>query len=122
MARAGDGTPRSNKRRRQKTLQKRVSDEELARFIERAQDAGYDHHRDYLSALILGESEVVRRDRQDLLRIRGELNKHSSNLNQIAHAANAGRIAALSADDRRLIEAARAAVLDLSNQILDALR
>ena len=40
----------------------------------------------------------------------GELGKQGSNLNQLAYAVNAGRLTALSADDRRVIDQTRIAV------------
>ncbi|MCL3883894.1 hypothetical protein [Marivita sp. GX14005] len=117
MARAGDGAPRSNRRRRNNLLQKRVNDEELDRFIARAREAGFHDHRDYHGALISGEAGFDRRERHDLLRILGELGKHGSNLNQLAYAVNAGRLTALSADDLRGIHEARIAVEKAAAQI-----
>lgn len=110
MARAGDGKQRSNRRRRHNLLQQRMDDEELAGFIERARKAGFQDHRDYHGALISGEAGFDRRERHDLLRIHGELGKQGSNLNQLAYAVNAGRLTALSADDRHVIHEARIAV------------
>lgn len=117
MARAGDGTQRSNRRRRQNTLQKRVDDEELDRFIARAHAAGFQDHRDFHAALISGEVEFDRRERHDLLRILGELGKQGSNLNQITYAVNAGRLTALTANDLRVIDETRAAVEAVAAQI-----
>ena len=122
MAKAGDGQERSDKRRRHHLLQKRVDGDELARFIERAHDAGFLDHRDYLGAFVYGEIEIDRRERHDLIRILGELGKHGSNLNQIAHAANSGKITALSANDLRMIEDTRAAIKVLGSQIREALK
>ena len=110
MARAGDGKQRSNRRRRHNLLQQRVDDEELAGFIARARKAGYEDHREFHSALIYGDAGFDRRERHDLLRIHGELGKQGSNLNQLAYAVNAGRLTALSADDRRVIDQTRIAV------------
>lgn len=110
MARAGDGKQRSNRRRRNNLLQQRVDDDELDRFISRARKAGYEDHRAFHAALISGDAGFDRRERHDLLRIKGELGKEGSNLNQIAHAVNTGRIAALTADDLRVIDQARIAV------------
>ena len=117
MARAGDGEQRSNRRRRQNLLQKRVDDDELEDFIKRARKAGYEDHRDFLDALISGEAGFDRRERHDLLRIKGELGKQGSNLNQLTFAVNAGRLTVMSADDRRVIDQARIAVETAAEQI-----
>ena len=117
MAQAGDGETRSNRRRRHNLLQKRVSDEEMAGFIERAHKAGFQDHRDYHGALIFGDAGFERRERRDLLRILGELGRQGSNLNQLAYAVNAGRLSSLSADDRRVIREARAEVERAAEQI-----
>ncbi|VVS96217.1 conserved hypothetical protein [Roseovarius sp. EC-HK134] len=122
MAKAGDGKERSDKRKRGNILQKRVNDGELAAFIERAHEAGFPDHRDYLAALIFGEAGFDRRERQDLIKIIGELGKHGSNLNQIAHGINSGKVSALSADDIKTIEAARAAVDDAATMLKGALK
>lgn len=117
MAQAGDGKQRSNRRRRNNLLQQRVDDEELDRFIARAHAAGFQDHRAYHAALICGEAEIDRRERHDLLRIKGELGKQGSNLNQLTYAVNAGRLTALTADDRRVIDEARIAVETAAAQI-----
>ncbi|WP_296644780.1 hypothetical protein [Roseinatronobacter sp.] len=51
-----------------------------------------------------------RRERHDRLRIKGELGKQGSNLNQLTYAVNAGRLTALTDDDLRVIDEARIAV------------
>jgi hypothetical protein len=117
MARAGDGKQRSNRRRRQNLLQKRVDDDELDDFINRARKAGFQNHHDFLGALISGEAGFDRRERHDLLRIKGELGKQGSNLNQLTYAVNAGRLTALTADDRQVIDRARIAVETAAEQI-----
>lgn len=117
MAKAGDGKERSGRRRRHHILQKRVDDDELARFIERSHDAGFTDHRDYLAALIAGDEGFDRRERLDLIRILGELGKQGSNLNQIAHGINAGRVTGITPDDIKKIEAAKMAVEGLGDQI-----
>jgi hypothetical protein len=110
MARAGDGKQRSSRRRRNNLLQQRVDDEELGQFVARAHAAGFHDHRDFFGAFISGEAGFDRRERHDLLRIHGELGKQGSNLNQLAYAVNAGRLTALTPDDRRVIDQARIAV------------
>jgi len=52
-----------------------------------------------------------------LIRALGELGKHGSNLNQIAHSINVGKISALSATDIETIKSARASVEDVAAQI-----
>ena len=110
MARAGDGKARSNRRRRHNLLQKRVDDDELGQFVARAHAAGFHDHHDFLGAFIAGDAEFERRERHDLLRIKGELGKQGSNLNQLTYAVNAGRLTALTDDDLRVIDEARIAV------------
>ena len=122
MARAGDKEKRSNKRRRPHLLQKRLSDDELAALIEKAHEAGYSSWKDYFNALIKGDVEFDRRERHDLIRILGELGKQGSNVNQIAHAINAGRISRLSPDDIRKIENARITIQEVGFQIRQALK
>lgn len=117
MARAGDGKQRSNRRKRQHLLQKRVDNDELNDFISRARKAGFQNHRDFLGALISGEAGFDRRERHDLLRIKGELGKQGSNLNRLIYAVNAGRITSLSADDMRIIHATLAVVEQASAEI-----
>lgn len=117
MAEAGDGKDRSNKRRRHHLLQKRVDDHELALFIERAHDAGFSNHQEYLGALINGDADFDRRERHDLVKILGELGKHGSNLNQISHGINSGRVTNLSPDDMKMIEEARKAVSDVAQEL-----
>ena len=121
MAKTGDGKKRSSQRRRQHTLQKRLNGRELASFIKRARDAGFDDHRDYLSALIAGKEGFERQDRTALIRALGELGKHGSNLNQIAHAINSGRVSTLSIADRQVIESAGASVEEVASQIKEIL-
>ena len=102
-------------------FQKRVDADELAAFKKRARDAGFDDHRDYLSALIQGTEGFERQDRTALIRALGELGKHGSNLNQIAHSINAGKVSALSATDIKVIENARASVEGVAAQIREML-
>jgi len=122
MARAGDGKQRSNRRRRHNLLQQRVDDEELAGFVERGRKTGFLDHRMYHRALILGDAWFERQERLDLLRIRGELGKQGSNLNQLAYAVNAGHLTAFTADDLRVIHEARIAVEKATAQIGTLLR
>ena len=122
MAKAGDGKDRSSRRRRHNLLQKRVSDAELAAFCKRAQDKGFADHREYMAALIRGHAEIERRDRQELIRALGELGKQASNINQIAHAINSGRVNTLAPENIEVIEEARAAIAGAAAVIRDALQ
>ncbi|MFV1877771.1 hypothetical protein [Nioella sp.] len=83
----------------------------------RAHAAGFQDHRAYHAALICGEAEIDRRERHDLLRIKGELGKQGSNLNQITYAINAGSVTVMSPDDMRIIHATLAAVEQASAEI-----
>lgn len=121
MVKAGDGEWRSSKRKRENTLQKRVSDDELHAFKERAQKAGFKDHREYLTALIFGEEGFERADRKSLIQALGELGKHGSNLNQIARALNIRNSKTLSKSDMQSIEDARAAVADVAAEIKEIL-
>lgn len=121
MARAGDGGDRSSKRRRRHILSKRVDAGELAAFKSRAREAGFGDHREYLSALILGTEGFERQDRSALIRALGELGKHGSNLNQIAHSINSGKVSTLSDTDIETIKSARASVEDVASQIKEIL-
>ena len=122
MAKAGDGRDRSSKRQRNNILQKRVSDPELAVFVDRAHEAGFADHREYLSVLILGEALIQRTERSAMIRALGELGKHGSNLNQIARALNEDRAKSISVEDMKSIKDARAAVDDIASQIKEALK
>lgn len=110
MARAGDGKPRSEKRKREHLVQKRVNDEELSRFIERAHVAGFEHHNDFLSAFILGDVEIERRERRELTKILGELGKQGSNLNQLLTAVHSGQISTLSDDELQAVRDTQAEI------------
>lgn len=88
MARAGDGKPRSSKRRSNCVLRKRVTEAQRQEFAERAIRAGYGTAQEYLSAFITGD--VGADVRQDMRLSLGHLGKIGSNVNQIAHSLNAG--------------------------------
>ncbi|ETD90855.1 plasmid mobilization protein [Rhodobacter capsulatus] len=103
MARAGDGKPRSEKRRATHRISKRVSADEWGAFQERARAAGFQNHQEFLSALILGSAEVTNIQRRDLTLILGHIGKIGSNINQIARRLNSGRINKISVDDMNII-------------------
>jgi hypothetical protein len=122
MAEAGDAQPRSEKRRRQNILQKRVSDVELDAFKQRAVAAGFSHHRDYLGALIAGKEGFERADRQKLITALGELGKQGSNLNQVAYAVNAGKLKALTENEMKIIEEVRQSIDDVAAELREAIK
>lgn len=121
MVKAKDGQPRSEKRRAKATVQKRVTPAQKAAFEVRARDEGYETVSAYLEAFILGHEAIERRERQDLLKILAELGKQGSNLNQLAHAINAGRISNLSPDQIKrviaVISSAHSAVTTFSEHL-----
>ena len=122
MAQAGDGQPRSSKRRAGHQLSKRVTGEELTRFTNRARAAGYANQQAYLTAFILGEIEPDLAAKRDIVMSLGHLGKIGSNLNQIAHAINAQRVTSLGPQDLELIKQAQAAVENIGAEIRKALR
>ncbi len=103
MARANDGKKRSNERRAKLQLNKRVTPEELADFKERADAAGYSDHRAYLTAFITGKIKPDLAARKFAVLGLGHIGKVGSNLNQIARAANAGRLTGLEPEERKNI-------------------
>lgn len=125
MVKAKDGKPRSEQRRATTKVQKRVTPAQKAAFEDRASKAGYDSASDYLEAFILGRETVARRDRQDLIKILGELGKQGSNLNQLARAVNEGRITNLSPDQLKWVVAeinsARSAVMTCAQELRERL-
>lgn len=121
MAKAGDGKWRSDARKRNLRLQKRVDQAEMDAFTARALNAGFPDANEYLSAFVRGAVEIDRRERHDMIRILGELGKHGSNLNQLAHAINAGKVSSLSPDDVTKIEAARSAVEKVSEMLREVI-
>ncbi|WP_324753158.1 relaxase/mobilization nuclease domain-containing protein [Roseovarius sp. Pro17] len=121
MARANDGKKRSNERRATRQLYKRVTTEELADFKERADAAVYCDHQVYLTAFISGEVELKSGLKKDIIRVLGQLGKVGSNLNQIAHGINAGRVTDLEPDDLETLKEALAAVQQISAEIRQAL-
>ena len=122
MARAGDGKPRSNRRRTPHQLSKRVTAETLASFTERADSAGFADHQAYLTAFILGEVEPDLAAKKDIVRSLGQLGKIGSNLNQMARAINAGRLRDLDPEDLQTIHDTRAAVEKIGAEIRAALK
>jgi hypothetical protein len=117
MVKPQDGQPRSEKRRATETVQKRVTPAQKAAFEARARDQGYETGSAYLEAFILGREAIVRRDRKDLVKILAELGKQGSNLNQLAHAINSGKIQNLSADQMAIISSAHSAVTTCSENL-----
>jgi len=119
MARAGDGAKRSDQRRAEARLTKRLTLSALADFEARARAAGFASGHAYLSAFILGHVDLdVRRDR---IRTLGHLGKVGSNLNQIAKRLNSGEAIALSEHDVEVIEHVLAAVEAVGTELRAAL-
>lgn len=121
MVKAGDGKQRSDRRKRNQFLQKRVSNDELTAFKERAFDAGFNDHRDYLTAFIFGEIEIDRRELHDLIYVLRELEKHARNLNQLAHTVDTGTLSSLTTDKMTLIKDTRVALQAATSLIREKL-
>ena len=121
MAKAGDGKPRSSKRRTGHQLYKRVTDDEMAAFIERSDAAGFADHQAYLTAFVRGEITPDLAAKKDIILSLGHLGKIGSNLNQIAHALNANRLSVLGPEETSIIDDARAAVERIGAEIRAAL-
>ncbi|MDT8853552.1 plasmid mobilization relaxosome protein MobC [Paracoccaceae bacterium Fryx2] len=122
MAQAGDGKPRSDRRRATNRIGKRVTDEELRNFKIRAAEAGFSKGQDYLSALIAGDFHFHAVTRKDTIRVLGELGKLGSNINQIAKAVNQGRIRNLDAHAVRALEETRLLIEALGQEIRETLQ
>lgn len=103
MARAGDGKPRSEKRRATHRISKRVTETEWNAFQSRARAEGFESGQEFLNALILGETEVRNIQRRDLTVILGHIGKLGSNINQIARHLNSGKINKVRLEDMKLI-------------------
>lgn len=92
MVKARDGKPRSERRQREHRLSKRMTREELQEFQIRAAESGFERHQDYLTAFVRGDIRLRAASRNDAIKALGLLGKIGSNINQIAKAANEGRI------------------------------
>lgn len=122
MAKAGDGKPRSNKRRTTHQLYKRVTAEELRAFKKRAGDAGFEDHREYLGAFVLTGSGFDRDIRRTLIAGLGQLGKIGSNVNQIAKAVNEGRLSRLSGEELHLLKRSLEAVEAVAAEVRKMLK
>ncbi|WP_097068813.1 hypothetical protein [Rhodobacter maris] len=103
MARAGDGKPRSEKRRATHRISKRISADEWGAFQERARAEGFESGQQFLNAFILGNAEVKNIQRRDLTLILGHIGKLGSNANQIARHLNSGKIKTISPEDLKFL-------------------
>lgn len=121
MAKAGDGKPRSERRQRNYRLSKRITHEELQEFQIRAAEAGFEHHQDYLSSFIGGDIQLNAARRKGAIAALGQLGKIGSNINQIARAANAGRIRHLDAEAGASLERAIKKIEQYARDIREAL-
>ena len=122
MARAGDGKPRSNKRRASRQLYKRVTEAQFDAFNARARDAGYPDAPSYLGAFVLAGVDLDTTTRREIIRILGQLGKIGSNINQIAKAANEGRIRYLDEETADTLARMRAEVVALGEDLREKLR
>lgn len=121
MAKAGDGAPRSNRRKATQRLCRRVTPEAEERFKARAAAAGFANAQDYLSSFIDGDIRLNAAIRTDLRHTLGELGKIGSNINQIAKAVNEGRIRSIDAHTTESLEALRKKIKVFSDEIREAL-
>lgn len=122
MAKAGDGGPRSNRRRATRRLCRRVTPEAEDRFKTRAAAAGFENAQDYLSAFIDGDVRLHTATRKVLIRAVGELGKIGSNVNQIAKAVNEGRMRSIDAHSAGVLDTLREKIEELGEEIRQALR
>lgn len=122
MAKAGDGKPRSNKRRTPFRLTKRVTQEDLDAFKRRAAAAGFDSAQNYLSAFVLGDIQLRVAKRQDATRAIGQLGAIGNNINQLARAANEGRIHSLDAQAGETLDQMRREIESLGRKIREAVQ
>jgi len=83
MARAGDGTPRSNQRRRNHIFVKRLSDAELANLTQAAHLAGFQTYKKFLSHLITEQAQAGAVQRRSWIEILSILNVIVSKLAHI---------------------------------------
>ena len=116
MARAGDGKPRSDKRHRSKQISKRLTEDEFLNFRKAAKAKGFDSHQAYLSAFLRGHIELQRQEQVRLTRFVGHLGRIGNNINQIARAANSGKLKLTTTDAQTLADM-RAVLEEISTQI-----
>lgn len=121
MVKAGDGKPRSDNRRKEHRLSKRVTEEELEAFRIRAENAGFDKASDYLGAFVLGDTHLHAANRKTAIEALGELGRLGNNINQIAKAVNQGRLQ-LETKDIRTLDETRNLIEQLGQEIREALR
>lgn len=122
MAKAGDGKQRSSKRRATERLTKRLTPQERVKFEKRARYAGFDSGQDYLTAFVIGDVRLHAAMRKDTTIALGHLGKIGSNINQIAKAANEGRIHHLDADAARALDDMRRALHAVGEKLRSALQ
>jgi aconitase B len=120
MAKAGDGKARSDKRRAKHRFGVRVTDDARERFEARAHAAGLSS-QDYLRAFVDGDVHLHLAERNDAIRLLGEIGKIGSNVNQLAKAVNQGRIKTLDADAGRILEATLHTIETLGQEIRETL-
>ena len=120
MVKAGDGKPRSDKRRASDRFVKRLTAEQSEALKARARAAGYETPHAYLTAIIQGDVDpgVMRGAIQTL----GELGKIGSNINQIARLMNSGILTQVTDEDMETIERAAQLVEEVAAEIREKLR
>jgi hypothetical protein len=120
MARAGDRKERSDKRRADQRLTKRLTNSERADFEDRALMAGFSSGQAYLSAFILGQTgQEIRLQK---IRVLGHLGWVGSNLNQIARRLNRSPTPELAGAELQIIAEVLQAVHSLSTEIRNSLK
>lgn len=117
MAKAGDGKKRSDVRRAEYRLSKRLTGAELDEFTIRARNAGFDNPQDYLSALILGDIQLDAASRRDRIQVLGQLGKIGSNINQLAKAVNQGRLKGLDLTHTHIFDDLRSTIETVGREI-----
>jgi len=100
---------------------KRLTLSELQNLQIRAKEAGLDNHQEYLTAFIRGDIRLNIANRQTAIKALGQLGKIGSNINQIAKAANEGRIKHLDASFATALETSIQQIEQIGRHIREAL-
>lgn len=122
MAKAGDGKLRSDQRRTDVRLSRRITTAPASALEVRASKSGFTSGKAYLDAFVLGDASIEAKVRKDAIRALGGLGKMGSNLNQIARRLNSENTAVLDSEDMKVIAAALVAVEAIGAEIRDALK
>lgn len=122
MAKAGDGKKRSTSRKAHYRLGKRVTEDTLAAFHERALEAGFETPQAYLSAFIDGRAGIDVEIRKGYIVMRNQLTRIGGNLNQIAAGINSGRVRYIDASISLLIAKTYGEVSQISRFLREELK